>query len=163
MRILLALVVAFVVASIAHFLAQSIGFFGVFGYLVWLGVFIAVFLMMKRRSNAAPSRLPDGFGADFAHDNIAIDNGAGKLWLRDKSGVAAVVDKGDVLRWNTAFVSRGTVHLNSRLEVHVRDLKRPKFEVPFRRHGETWKWGAARNHAEAEEWNSRLTTWVNNT
>lgn len=159
MRILLALVVALIAAVVASFVTGMLGL-GFLSSLVSIGVFIVVFFMMKRGAPIGSSRVPDGFNADFAHDNIAIDTASGKLWLRDKSGASTVVDKGDVLRWNLAFMSRGAIHLDSRLEVHVRDLKRPKFEVPFRRHGETWKWGAARNHAEAEEWVSRLTTWV---
>ena len=117
---------------------------------------------MLRGKDSAPKSYSEGFTPTYAHDNIAIDVPNGKLWLRDQSGYSAVLNKGDVLRWNEAYVTYGVHHTRNRLVVHVRDLGRPKFEVPFRRHIET-KWGAKKNYAELQEWHSRLTTWVNNT
>ena len=168
MRTLLTLVAALV----ALFFAQSITA-PIVGWLslpLGFAAAIAVFFVLKGNSQAGATSIPAGLGkkypagftASFAHDNIAIDEPAGKIWLRGKGGYSAVLSKSEILRWNVAYISNGPHHLNNRLEIHVRDLNRPKCEVAFRRHSDAWKWSAARNAQEAEEWASRLTTWVNN-
>src|SRR5690606_26273080 len=161
---MLARFAAFVAYMVVSVIAVVFGL-GFIGTLAGLVGAVAAFFLVKGKGGAGgaggASSYPAGFEPSFAHDNIAIDQANGKLWLRDRSGFSAVVDKGDVLRWNRAYVSRGTIEFNNKLEVHVRDLNRPKFEVAFNRHGDTWKSGAARNSQEAEEWASRLTTWCN--
>ena len=51
-------------------------------------------------------------------------------------------------------------HINNRIEIHVRDLNRPMWSIPFNRFNDAWRWNNGKNYAEAEEWQSRLTTWL---
>lgn len=155
---LLALVAAGIAWFVAYWFLAMIGLgFGLIGWVLSLIVAVVVFFMVKGKAGTTQVKLPDGFISSFSHDNIAIDQQNGKLWVRDASGHQTVVDKGDLLRWNVAYVAQGAVHFNNRLELHVRDLNRPKIDVNFRRHR-----NEKRNFADAEEWQSRLTTWVNN-
>lgn len=167
MRVILALVVAFVAFNVGgivgYFLFADLGI-PFLGFLISPAAAIFAFVWaMRRGKETAPKSYPEGFTPTYAHDNIAIDVPNGKLWLRDQSGYSAVLNKGDVLGWSEAYVTYGVHHTRNRLEVNVRDLGRPKFEVPFRRHMDTFKWGAKKNYAELQEWHSRLTAWVNNT
>lgn len=158
MYIIAALILAFLIASFFYLMTFSL--------MVWLVVFVAAFFILKKMlRKTGPSRgaFPDDFNPRYSHDNIAIDVDSGKLWLRDRSG-SRVVDKNDVLRWNRTYRNgNGGSEIDNRLEIHLRDLDRPKCVVRFKRHGDTWKSGAARNAQESEEWVSRLTTWINNT
>jgi len=165
MRTLLALIAAF----LTFYVVVSILDLGPVSLLLAFGAAIVVFVVGKGKKSgggSAPAprrgRYPEGFTPSFAHDNIAIDQANDRIWLRDRSGHWAILPRSDILRWNRAFVHRGPIEFDNRIEVHVRDLNRPKYEVAFKRHGEAFKWGAAKNSQEAEEWVSRLTTWVNN-
>lgn len=158
MSAFLALVAAFIAWFLAYWFLGLIGLgFGLTAWVMSLVIAVVVFVIAKGKVGSAHAKLPAGFISSFSHDNIAIDQQNGKLWLRDASGHQTVVDKGDLLRWNVAYVAQGAVHFNNKLEIHVRDLTRPKIDVHFRRHRD-----ANRNFADAEEWQSRLTTWVNN-
>lgn len=165
MRTLLALIAAFVTFYVV---ISVLGNVGSVSLVLALGAAIVVFALGKGKKSGDGSaasrrgRYPEGFNPSFAHDNIAIDQANDKIWLRDRSGHWAILPRSDILRWNRAFVHRGPIEFDNRIEVHVRDLNRPKYEVAFKRHGEAFKWGAAKNSQEAEEWVSRLTTWVNN-
>lgn len=155
-----------IIGLIVFFLSQA--FFSALGLSPLIAVALAViaaFLVASRFSvsssvSSASTDKADAFVPDFRHDNIAISSPADKLWVRDKSGKSAILDKADILRWNLAFTSFGIEHTNSRIEIHVRDLNRPMWSIPFKRHSDTWKWSARNNYAEAEEWQSRLTTWL---
>lgn len=158
MSAFLALFAALVAWFLAYWFLGLIGLgFGLTAWVMSLLVAAVVFVIFKGKLGGAPAKLPASFVSSFSHDNIAIDQQNGKLWLRDASGHQVVIDKGDLLRWNVAYVAQGAVHFNNKLEIHVRDLNRPKIDVHFRRHR-----NANRNFADAEEWQSRLTTWVNN-
>ncbi len=109
---------------------------------------------------AGPSATETDFKADFAHDNIAIDSAGGKIWVCDSDGTKAVLNKSDLLRWELASTQVGDQHGNNRIVLHVRDLNRPKWTLPFKRHTDALRWSAKRNRDEAEEWMSRLTTWL---
>lgn len=158
MHIIAALILAFVIASFFYFMTFSL--------IVWLIVFVAAFFLLKkmlRKTSRPPTVFPAGFNARYSHDNIAIDIDAGKLWLRDERG-ARVVDKSDILRWNRIYRNGNLgTEVDNRLEIHLRDLDRPKHVVRFNRHADTRKSGATLNAQESEEWMSRLTTWKNNT
>lgn len=163
MRTVLALLAALAVLFVVFVFLQFFLFLGGVALPVSLVAAIVVFFLVNRVPKVQAAKLPDGFNPSFAHDNIAIDQQAGKLWLRDYSNGSAVFDKSDVLRWNVAYVANGTQHTGNRLVVHVRDLNRPKFEALFMRHNDRSVAGAACNAREAEDWASRLTTWINNT
>lgn len=164
MNTVIALIAGFVAWLVSYWLLVMLGIgFGTIGMMMSVLVGIVVFIKVKGTGSTPPQKLPPGFVSNFAHDNIAIDQQNAKLWLRDKDGASAVIDKGDVLRWNVAYTAFGAVHIKNMLQVHVRDLNRPKFDVRFDRHGDRFKSGADRNYAEAQEWDSRLTTWINNT
>lgn len=160
MHIVYAFILALIIATVVNMALP----WGVAGSLAWLIVLVVSFFILKkmlRKTKAAP--VPADFNAKYSHDNIAIDVDAGKLWLRDKNG-SRVVDKNDVLRWNRTYrPGNGGAEIENCLEVHLRDLERPKCVVRFNRHGDTWKPGAARNAQESAEWVSRLTTWRNDT
>src|SRR5690606_16030346 len=112
--------------------------------LVLLVPFFLLFRKLLRNLGGRPA-YPSGFNARYAHDNIAIDVDAGKLWLRDKSGRTRVVARGDILRWNRSFRPRNGFEIENSLEIHVRDLDQPKAEVLFNRHSDLLKSGARRN------------------
>lgn len=162
MRTLIAIAAALATLFFVVFLARTI-LLGTLGLPVGIVAAIAAFFLVYRMPKAQRAKLPDGFNASFAHDNIAIDQQAGRLWLRDFNAGSAVFDKCDILRWNVAYVANGTVRTSNRLIVHVRDMNRPKFEAYFIRHKDTSAAGAASNAHEADEWASRLTTWINDT
>lgn len=160
MHIVIALVISFFVATFVNMMLP----WGVAGLLPWGIVFVVSFLVLKKMlRKEKPLPLPADFKARYAHDNIAMDTESGKLWIRDRSG-SRVVDRSDILRWNRTFrTGNGAAEVNNALEIHLRDLDRPKSVVQFKRHNDFWKSGAARNAQESEEWVSRLTTWVNDT
>ena len=165
-------ILTLVAALVALFFVQAITtpIVGGLGLPLGLAAAIAVFFLLKGNSQAGPTgtsagfgkKFPAGFTANFAHENIAIDQAAGMLWLRDRSGHTTVVKKGDILRWTHTYKPTKGVWINNCIEIAVRDLNRPLYYVHFRRHSETWIWNAPKNTAECEEWQSRLTTWVNN-
>jgi len=168
MRTILALIAAFVVWSLAAFVLQMVGFFGLLGFVLQLAAAVAVFFLVKaagKDKGPSASALPPGFSTDFHHDNIAIDTKSNRVWLRDrKSGQTSTLDKGNLLRWTHRYTTgnHGTWVKNF-IDVEVRDLNHPKYEVAFNRHSELSIFGARKNQAECEEWQSRLTTWINNT
>ena len=162
MRIILALVIAWVLAAVSGVIPRTFGLYGIPVLLFRTVVFIAAFVFLQRKLKSTGPRLPQDFNASFEHDNIAIDTTANKVWLRDrKSGQTATLDKRDLLRWTHRYTSVGKYWTKNFIDIEVRDLNRPKYEVAFNRHADT-KWGCKKNQAECEEWQSRLTTWINN-
>ena len=168
MHVLLALVAAFIAFTAAGLVLRMAGLFGLMGFVLQWVAAIAVFFLVKGSgigSGPSASKLPAGFSTDFHHSNIAIDTKSNRVWLRDrKSGQAATFDKGNLLRWTHRYTTgnHGTWVKNF-IDVEVRDLNHPKYEVAFNRHSELSIFGARKNQAECEEWQSRLTTWINNT
>ena len=161
-RLIVGVLVFFVAQFVlAVLLGGMLGFGGFSIVTLLLSIGIAWFVASRVRPDSSSSAgKVDGFVSDYRHDNIAINSQTGKLWVRDRDGRSAVLDKADILRWNLAFTSLGVIHTQNRIEIHARDLNRPMWSIPFNRHGDTWKWNARKNYAEAEEWNSRLTTWL---
>ena len=155
MRKLIFAIVAFVVVNLI------LSFIGMGGVSTVGALIAAVITLLVIKSDAGGTGgTSDGFQSDFKHDNIAINSQTGMLWVRDISGKTATLDKDDVLRWTLACTEIGDLSVKNRIELHVQDLKMPMWTVRFNRHGDTWKWNARRNHAEALEWQSRLTTWL---
>lgn len=152
------------VIGVLVFFASSLAL-GVLGInsVISLVLSLAVAFFVASRlpaDSAAGAAKTEGFVSDFKHDNIAINTQTGKLWVRGHDGRSAVLDKADILRWNLAFTSVGVHHINNRIEIHVRDLNRPMWSIPFNRFNDAWRWNNGKNYAEAEEWQSRLTTWL---
>ena len=167
MRTILALIAAFVAWRLSASVVSMMGAVGLIGFVLSLVAAVVVFFLVKGGGKFGPSAsaFPPGFNPDFKHINIAIDTKSNRVWLRDrKSGQTTTLDKGDLLRWTHRYTTanHGTWVKNF-IDVEVRDLNRPKYEVAFNRNGEFSIFGARKNQAECEEWQSRLTTWVNNT
>jgi hypothetical protein len=102
----------------------------------------------------APPPLPEGFQPSFRARNIALDTQNDMLWLRPTEGRALVLPKRDVRTWehNWTRVTTGLdTQRNIRNQITFRtgDLSRPVIKV------------AVGSHRVAEEWQSRLTTWIN--
>ncbi len=153
-------VIAFVVFNFLSFGLGVLGL-GVFGFILALIAGVATFLLLKKRDTIV--LLPKSkeiFSADYKHDNIAIDLKANKLWVRDLSGNAKILDKNNVLRWELCFIESGLQRSRNRIDLHVNDLDRPIWSVPFKRHGTVLAASEKKNYADAEEWISRLTTWM---
>ena len=139
------------------------------GWIIWIVLLLVLSLGARGEATvgmpSGPSGVPD-FTADYQSSNIAIDSNRNKIWVRDVSGQSRVFDRSEILRWNTSSVevNRNGKHWigNCAIEVHVRDLSRPKWRARFSRHGTFLISSERSNEAEMQEWYSRLTTWINN-
>lgn len=161
MRIILALVAALVLAYMGRAIPYMFGMYNA-AFLFQVAIFIGAFLFVYSLQKKTGPKLPQDFNASFGHDNIAIDTNANKIWLRDrKTGQTAILNKSDLLRWSHRYTSIGQYWTKNFIDLEVRDLNRPKYEIAFNRHADT-KWGCKKNQAQCEEWQSRLTTWINN-
>lgn len=102
----------------------------------------------------APPSLPEGFRATYRARNIALDAHNDTLWLRPTEGRALVLPKSEVRAWEHTW-TRVTTGLDTQRNVrnHITfrtgDLVRPVLKVAFD------------SHRLTEEWQSRLTTWIN--
>ncbi|MCD9098025.1 hypothetical protein LU699_13220 [Luteimonas fraxinea] len=99
------------------------------------------------------------FSAGISHDHIALDQERDKLWIRDPARGERYLDRNDILSIRTAFDVRGSV-TNQRLELQVRDVEHPLWQVPFVRHSDRRHKGMERNGAERDEWFARLKAWT---
>lgn len=102
--------------------------------------------------------------ATYAADNLALDVAGGRLWLRDVSGRTVIVDLGSVAAWEHTWTDISNVwghhfHTNNRMTFRLRDLDHPTVTVRFRRYGDTFR--SNKNHAEASQWQARLTNLIN--
>ena len=102
----------------------------------------------------APPPLPEGFQATYRARNIALDTQADTLWIRPTEGRALVLPKHQVRAWehNWTRVTTGLGtqrNMRNHLTFRTGDLSRPVIRV------------AVGSHRLAEEWQNRLTTWIN--
>lgn len=125
------------------------------GFLILLIVVIVLIVIVKKgkRGGGVSMPAPPGFSATFQFkDVIAIDVNQNVLMVKDAlSNRVVYTKKADILRWNN--MTGGNGHFL--LQIHVRDLQSPVIHVNFGRNRANS--GDIRN-----EWESRLTTWVNN-
>lgn len=104
--------------------------------------------------HAAPPALPEGFHATYRARHIALDTQAGLLWIKPTQGRAVVLPKSEVRAWEHTW-TRVTTGLGTQRNVRnhltfrTGNLDRPVVKVAFG------------SHRLAEEWQSRLTTWIN--
>lgn len=176
------IVIAIIVFVVSYFIFHDLGVGAAIGTLLALGASIAsfVFLVKKGEKNTDQvgeenidfegreklvndTSIANEFSPDFKYKNMAIDTKSGKLWMKDIRHEVITVDKQDILRWNYVYTTRSKYHLNNRIEIHIRDLNNQKWIVPFDLHIDSFAWGASQNRSDAEQWESRLTTWVNST
>lgn len=165
-----------VLALVAHWKGRSwlawgvagavSGLIPVLGALAWIGMLL--YLLLAGRGTAGwsdgPKDVPD-FTPTFQNRNIALDAGRDLLWIRDASGESRVFRREEILRWNTdcVQVTKGGRVFPTKcgLDIHVRDLARPHWKVKMDRNGTGLIRSEIRNGQEMEEWQSRLTTWIN--
>lgn len=115
------------------------------------------------RIAAGPRKMAPTASADFtpsiAHDNIALDTERDTLWIRDASGVERYLRREDLLSWKSAHDwNNGT--FRQRIEMDVRDVGRPRWQVLFQKHSDTWKKSSQKNGQERDEWLARLRAWT---
>lgn len=166
MRVLLALVAASFAGFFAVLIVNSIMPMSGIAALI-VGFIPAYFVYRMIAGGTARGHgktgWPADFNPDYQHDNIAIDTKSDRIWLRDRSsGKTVILKRLDMLRWTHRYTQGNGAWIKNFIDAEVRDLNRPKYEVSFNRHGDLWRWNAKKNAAECEEWQSRLTTWVNN-
>ncbi len=116
--------------------------------------------------SAKNQNYPPGFQATYAHKNIAIDNTAGTVWLRDRG--TAVIKKADVIGVQAQSDSSNhqtnigprTVHLHCRLIVRTRDIGKPVWTIPFNAHFSRSVSGGKANYEEAQAWEGRMLAFL---
>lgn len=117
-----------------------------------------VFARERRRNIGEPVQFREGFDPDVVHDNIALDTKSDTLWIRDASGEQRYVQRGDLIAWKSAHDwNNGT--FRQRLELDLKDVRRPRWHVLFQRHSDTWIKTSKRNGQERDEWFARLRAW----
>lgn len=133
--------------------------------MAFVGVVIVLVLLGNRGGGPGKSGLQwrPGFGADgtpdrpfqptFSGPGIAFDAEHGWLWLATTAG-CRLIDRADIRTWTHEWrdVSRGarSETWHNQLVFRLADLKTPVVKVDF-----------GRNHKLAEEWQARLTSWLN--
>lgn len=114
------------------------------------------------RIAAGPRKAPPKPNAEFnpsiAHDNIALDPQRDLLWIRDPKLGERFVCHGDLLSWRTdQDWNNGT--FRQRIELQLRDVNQPSWQVLFQRHSDTWKSSSKKNGQERDEWFARIQAW----
>jgi hypothetical protein len=115
--------------------------------------------IFRHRPPATKKHDPAIFKADVAHDNIAIDLGRDKLWIRDPARGERYLTRGQVLEIRTGYDSKNGI-ANQRLEFQISDVAHPLWQVLFQRHSDRWKTTVHRNGEELNEWFARLRAWL---
>lgn len=114
--------------------------------------------IFRHRPPAKKKHDPAVFKADVAHDNIAIDFGRDKLWIRDPVLGERYLARGEALGIKTNFdYESGT--FRQRLEFQTNDAVHPLWQVLFQRHSDRWIKTSKRNGAERDEWFARVRAW----
>lgn len=150
-------------AAIAWFLVIALfqlsagNTFGAFAFsMVAFACWAAPRLLRGKKLTAPPSS--SEFNPTLAHDNIALDADRDMLWIRDVSGAARYVRRGELLSWKTDSALTGRM-LHHQIHLQVRDVQQPLWRVEFKRHAEGWKHSAKRNSEERSEWFARIQAW----
>lgn len=155
------MVLTTLIALFAIFTLASDGVIGMvismlpFGFL--LGAIWLVPLLFRRPKPRVKQHA--GFEPSIAHDNIALDMARGTLWIRDASGADRYLKREDLLTWKTAHdFKNGT--FRQRIELDVRDVQRPRWQVLFERHSDRRVKTSRLNTQERDEWFARLRAWT---
>lgn len=91
------------------------------------------------------------FKPTLAGPGIAIDTNHGWLWLATKEKGGRLIDRADVRAWTHEWQSMPNGQKwHNELTFRLSDLQTPVVRVAF-----------GRNHRLAEEWQARLTSWLN--
>ena len=136
------------------------------GLILLIIVIVGLVVLIKKSKHAdggynLPGAAP--FSPTHADRNLAIDTTTDRVWIRDERGKAWVFHKSQLRAWkhhwhewrNAAFTFRE----HNVIEISVADLDHPIHRVKFDRHSD--KFGNQRNYQAAQEWNDRLTTFIN--
>lgn len=130
---------------------------GPLGVLLLAGAGVMWWRILKNRPKPKPRVLTD-FDATVSHDNIALDEGRDLLWIRDPKLGDRLVERRDLLSWRTNHdLNNGT--FRQRIELQLRDVTDPLWNVLFQRHSDTWIKSSKRNTEERDEWFARLQAW----
>jgi hypothetical protein len=114
--------------------------------------------ILRHRAPAAKKHDPAMFKADVSHDNIALDFGRDKLWIRDPVRGERYLSRGEILNIRTNFDAKSGI-FRQRLEFQIRDMSNPLWQVLFQRHSDRWKSTSQRNGEELTEWFARASAW----
>lgn len=141
------------------------GFFAVVSTGVLVGFFLLALWLVphafsreRQLNTSKPMTFREGFEPDVRHDNIALDTLTDLLWIRDPSGAERYLERSDIIGFKTAHDwNNGT--FRQRIEIDVKDVHRPRWQVLFQRHSDTWKKTTKRNGQERDEWFARLRAW----
>lgn len=98
------------------------------------------------------------FEPAYAHEHIALDSKRDLLWIRDPAIGERYVGRTDLLSWRTNHDwNNGT--FRQRIELQLRDVANPLWNVLFQRHSDTWIKTSKKNAEERDEWFARLQAW----
>ena len=150
---------------------------GLFAWLTGRGFLSPLFLLgaavvllgWRFMSAGGKPPVPAGFDASFWNKNIALDTTTGALWVRDKSGITATLQREEVVGWemqNSNFSSQAVVGprvtpMDNRLLIKTKNLQRPVWTVPFNAHTSLTGGGNHANHRELKDWYERLNAFYN--
>jgi len=131
--------------------------------LVVVGVLVLLALAAVRGGGSGKGGVEwrPGFGADGTPDRpfkptvsgpgIALDATNGWLWLATEKNGCLLLDRANVREWAHEWKKMPNGELwNNELVFRLADLQTPVVKVAF-----------GRNYRVAEEWQARLTTWLN--
>lgn len=129
-------------------------------------IIITAWNRSSRQDSTRPFHAPGAapLQATYASINIALDLPGRRLWLRDVSGRAMIVDLDEVAAWQHTWTDTSNVwghrfRIRNEMKFRLRQLDTPSVTVRFNRHNDAIS--GNRNYEEASQWQARLTTLIN--
>ena len=127
--------------------------------LLLLGIFVLVVYLKSKSSDTARSEPPSTVFRSV--HGISIDTMANTISLRDARGKTATLNKDQIVSWKLTYDLAGSKPHNTHLYIGTNDLNKPNWDVRFSGHGTLLNTQEKRNLVDAQEWEARISAWVN--